>query len=273
LSKLKLESLADYVWAALNKNYMLGILVTSQAQARVKGSGWSFGAGKSTFALSFMKTFCYGGNFDRARTHLMSFAQELDPYLNPDAPRTPAIMIDDMQLDFGKHRSHDPEMRELCYFLTTQRTCIGIIIGTTSHRGMLAKDFREEMFHFEVIIPDRGTFEIQQLRRWLPFDDPITPRERLEPRGVGPFLALPSEEEEWYLAWRKQRDLKAKARVKLLKKGGEEEGALPQLMNYHEFDIYIHRVLNSKIGRDASFQLWKVYRREADPWPALRNWL
>jgi len=100
-----------------------------------------------------------------------------------------------MQIDFGKHKSHDKDLQELAYFMTLQRTNIAVIIGTASHRNMLQKDFREELFHFEIFIPKRGTYKIQQLKRWVPFKDSLRQREKLEPFGIGPFLALPPEDQ------------------------------------------------------------------------------
>jgi len=272
--KITLQSLADYTWTAINSDYMLGILVTSQAEARIKGEGWSFGAGKTSFVLQYAKQFCYGGDWEAVCKHLISFAHELKPFVQPGAKRTPAVIIDDMQLDFGKHKSSDPDLKELCYYLTVQRPNLGVILGTTSHRGMLSKDFREEIFHFEVIVPKRGLFEIQQLKRWIPFDDPLRVRERLEPFGVGPFLSLEPEEQAWYDEWRTRRDLKAMERLRLLKQPGEEEEMrLPSLMNFHEFELYFHKVLGLKAEATRLWRLWKVYRREEDPWPQLRAWV
>jgi len=73
-----------------------------------------------------------------------------------------------LQIDFGKRESHDKELQELAYFMTVQRTSIAVIIGTASHRNMLQRDFREELFRFEILIPKGGTYEIQQLKRWVP---------------------------------------------------------------------------------------------------------
>lgn len=167
------------------------------------------------------------------KTHLLSFVDELEPFLEP--PRTPGIVIDDMQIDFGKHRSHDKALQELAYFMTVQRTEISVVIGTASHRNMLQKDFREELFHFEIIIPKRGMYEIQQLKRWIPFRDPLRQRERLEPFGVGPFLALPPDQQVWYDGWRAARNARAKARLKIFQKDGDKKQEIPGFIEFQEF--------------------------------------
>ncbi|MDH5439055.1 MAG: hypothetical protein OEZ48_00145 [Candidatus Bathyarchaeota archaeon] len=232
MAKYRLDNIVDYVWTAINRNYMIGILITSQAEARIKGEGWSFGAGKSTFALEFAKRYVFGGDWEMTKAHLISFVDELEPFLGP--PRKPGIIIDDMQIDFGKHKSHDKTLQELAYFMTVTRPDMSVIIGTASHRNMLQKDFREELFHFEIIIPKRGMYEIQQLKRWIPFRDPLRQRERLEPFGYGPFLALRPEEQAWYDEWRAARNERAKARLKIFQKDGNK-GDAPGWIEFQEF--------------------------------------
>ena len=100
---------------------------------------------------------------------------------------------------------------------------------------MLQKDFREELFHFELFIPKRGTYEIQQLKRWVSFKDPLRQREKLEPFGVGPFLALPPDEQEWYDEWRIERNRKAKERLGIFQKDGGGDQDLP---GFNEFAQY-----------------------------------
>jgi predicted Zn-ribbon and HTH transcriptional regulator len=54
-----------------------------------------------------------------------------------------------------------------------------------------------------VIIPFRGYYEVQFLKKSLDFDDPYSTRVIYEYRGESPFLPLPKDIEERYLAWRK----------------------------------------------------------------------
>ena len=214
----KLGKLERYTKVAIRDGYLLGILVTSQAQASLPSEGWSFGAGKTTFALKWAKNMCYNGNFEQVKEHTICFAEQLDPFFDPDTPTTPCVVIEDMQFDFGKHRSRDRDIQELGALFTMQRPQVNVIIGTAPHRGQLAKYFREELFHFEVIIPERGLYEIQRLRRWIDFKDPVNVKETIDPAGVMGFLDLNPKEKEWYLEWRNWRDKEAKSRVRIFQK-------------------------------------------------------
>ena len=250
--------LEKYVWQAIHSDYLLGILVTSQAQASVPSEGWSFGAGKTTWALSFAKTFIFGGDFKLVKKHLIGFAHELSPFLEP--PLTPGVIWDDMQLAVGKHRAHDMEVRKLAYFFTTQRPHLSVLIGTAPHRGILQKDFREEIFHFEVIVPARGVYEVQQLKRWIPFRDPLNIKERLEPAGKMAFLSLTREEQEWYNGWREWRDKEAKKRIKLLQPPKDDD----EMVKHVTSDDFYYRAreLGIKGSRSRFHELWRTMNSE-----------
>nr|MDO8132602.1 hypothetical protein [Candidatus Njordarchaeum guaymaensis] len=144
------------------------------------------------------------------------------------------------------------------YFMTTQRTSISVIVGTAPHRNVLQKDFREERFNFEIIIPVRGTFEIQKLKRWIPFDDPLKQRERLDPFGKGPFLSLTPDEQAWYYEWRFQRDKKAKSRLKIFQKEGEKQWQPPL---FREFETYTRDVCKLRGPNDSWFKLWSYFAK------------
>lgn len=255
MGKLVLEDLKDFVWAATHHDYLLGILVTSQAQAKIKSEGWSFGAGKSTFGLSYFKQYVWGGNFDKAMEHMIGFPHELAPFLKP--PTTPGVFCDDIQLWAGKHKAHDNDVRELAYFLTTQRPHINVIIATCPHRGMLQKDFREELFSFEIIVPKRGVFEVQRLKRNIPFYNPLDVSERLRYFGEGPFLDLSSAEKKRYLEWRQWRDEEAKQTIKLLQDPTHKKGEAKQTILRRELRERGYRFANGDFN-----EAWQASRRQ-----------
>ena len=76
----ELGKLERYTKVAIREGYLLGILVTSQAQASLPSEGWSFGAGKTTFALKWAKDMCYGGDFEKVKENLIGFAEQLEPF-------------------------------------------------------------------------------------------------------------------------------------------------------------------------------------------------
>jgi len=221
-----LTTLAGYIDAAIKEDHFLGILFTSQAEGSIKSELWGYGVGKSTLALNFMKTFIYGGNFEEVKRHIVGFAYQLRPFLEEASP-TRGVLWEDMQIDVGKHRAHDVDVQELAIQLTIERPHLKVLMGTVPHRGILQKDFREELFHFEVIVPSRGTYEIQRLKRWIPYRDPLRIKERCEAFGAGVFMRLTREEQKWYEQWRNWRDTEARKRVKLLRPPTSEEPPRP----------------------------------------------
>jgi len=131
------------------------------------------------------------------------------------------VLIDDMQLTLGKHQQHNPEIKELAYYLTTVRPYVKIWIGTAPHRDMLQKDFRE-LFHFEIICPRRGVYEVQQLKRWIDFKRPTKIKERLRYRGQFVFSKLPPDMQEWYDAWRHKNNKMIRNKLGVFKGALEE---------------------------------------------------
>lgn len=212
-----LESLQllDYMNLAIHKNYMIAILVTSSAEAKIPSLGMDYGVGKSTVAIEMCGE-CYAGNWETVKKNAVATPYQCKLIL--DRPhRTNCFWWDDMQMTVGKHQAHNPDVREFVYYMTTQRPYFGIMIGTAPHRGMLQKDFRE-FFHFEVIVPVRGVYEVQQLRHLIDFDDPKRIKDKMRYKGEAPFFELPPDMQKWYDNWRHTENMKIRKTLKIFKK-------------------------------------------------------
>jgi len=222
-ARRRIKYIEEYIQAALKEDHLLCILITSEAQARLPSEGWSYGAGKSTLAMNLAKYEVYNGDFEQVKKHMIGFAYELKKFLRP--PSTPCVIWDDMQNDVGVDAANDKAVKQLFKLLTMMRPYLKVLIGTAPYRGILAKHFREYLFHFEIFIPTRGVFEVQRLKRWTPFHRPLDQRESFDKESfrVGTFFDLEPEEKEWYLEWRRKRDAEAIERVELLKSPEEKE--------------------------------------------------
>jgi len=212
---LETLQLKDYIDLAIYRNYMITILVTSSAEAKIPSLGMDYGVGKSTVALE-MGCECYAGNWNKIKDNIIATPYQCKLIL--DRPhRTNCFVWDDMQMTVGKHQAHNPDVREFVYYLTTQRPYFAVMIGTAPHRGMLQKDLRE-FFHFEVIVPVRGVYEVQQLRHLIDFDDPKRLKDRMRYKGEAPFLELPKDIQTWYDKWRHEQNLQIRKRLKIFSK-------------------------------------------------------
>lgn len=212
---VKMMKLLDYIDLSIGFNYMLWVLITSGAEGKLKGLGFDAGMGKSTRALNLMATHIYAGDWEKVKANTIGAYWELKPILDRKT-RTNGVLLDDMQNTLGKDKQHNPEIKELAYYMTTVRPYIAVFLATASHRGQLHKDFRE-MFHFEIIIPTRGRYEVQQLKRLIDFKKPQRVKERLRFRGKGRFPKLPYEIEKWYSAWRHKKNMEIRGRLKAFK--------------------------------------------------------
>jgi len=207
----KLESLQDYINFAIHAEggALIGIIVTSSASGKIPSLGLDYGAGKSTLLIDFLYDIYQ--NAEKVKQNMIYFPEEIFPILDRPS-RTWAIGWDDMQLTVGKHKWADMNVKELAYMLTTQRPKVAILIGSTPHLGKLQKDFRE-FFHFEVKIPFRGYYEVQQVKYWTPFNKPLSVKSRLDYKGEAPFPKAPKELEEWYVEWRAEKNEVYRARL------------------------------------------------------------
>jgi len=224
LSKRKLQ-LIDYINKAINENYMLWILVTSGAEGKLETMGFDYGVGKSTFALQYMRTTCYAGNWAKVKENTIGAYWQIKPILDSVSPPhfINAVYIDEMELTMGKHQQHNKAIQELAYYMKTVRPYVKVWFASAPNRDTLQKDFRE-MFHFEVIIVKRGLYEVQQLKRWLDFKKPQKLKETLRYSAEFSFFDLQPPEKKWYEAWR--HDMNVKIRNTLKAFSGMVDGEL-----------------------------------------------
>jgi len=185
--------------AAIHRDYLIGIVITSSAQGKMPSVGMDYGAGKSTLAMNMAEL--YYGDWGRVFENMVYFPYHVELFFRTRVGRTPILLWDDMQLTVGKDKAQDRYIRRLAYRLTTARPHLAVLIGTCPHLGTLHKSFRE-FFTFEVKVPERGRYEVQQLKRWSPFGDPLNVRVTMRYKGEAVFGPLPPDVQMRYDAWR-----------------------------------------------------------------------
>ena len=87
------------------------------------------------------------------------------------------------------------------YQHTTKRPQLAVFVATAPHIGSLAKCWRD-VFDWEIKIPIRGYYEVQQIKTKTIFKDPLNPLKLLMYKGEADFPKPPDEFEEWYKQWR-----------------------------------------------------------------------
>ena len=193
----------DYIDLAIWRDYLICILITSAAEGALPSMGIDYGVGKSTLMMYIPYLFVLRYGKDGDGKPLATYDQygQLDQILNEqeawnqvfsmlhtmpweledffyNSPRRyfgqPVFFLyDDMQRTLGKARSRDAYVRTLKERITTSRTQLAVFIGSAPDIGELAYPFRY-LFNFEIIVPQRGKFEIQRIKKWKPFWAPYT---------------------------------------------------------------------------------------------------
>lgn len=242
----------DYINLAIKDNYLIYILVTSSAQAKVKSLGLDYGMGKSTRMMWMLNTI-YAGNWEKVKPNMVARPVQIKKILDRGFT-TMAWGWDDMQATVGKDKQHDPKVRELAYYMTTLRPYYNVMIGTAPHRGMLQKDFRD-LFHFEVITPVRGRYEVQQLKRWIDYKKPTRTKDRLRYKGEGFSMALPQHMEVWYQEWRHRQNQLIRKNIALLRELDVEIGLDWSALSE------IQKVLLKRVRKNAFMRYETVQRK------------
>lgn len=174
-------------------------MITSSAEGLNPSDGFDFGAGKSTLSMGFMK-YIYNGDEELVKKNMLYFDEDIIAMLQRPG-RTMATTMEDMQITFGKDRSHDKSVKGLANLLTGAREKVSVVFGNTPHIGKLAAAWKE-LWMFEIKVYQRGFYEVQQIKHYTPFKDPYNVKDKLHYKGEATFDAPSPELEEWYKDWR-----------------------------------------------------------------------
>jgi len=224
------QSLEEYIDMCINENWALCALITSGTEAKEPSIGLDWGAGKSTFAMSLCFLYCF--KYDEMipdwvvpkeiwdRYDLDSYPvrrawEKMKMHMAYGPPdvleiimrgyRVPCLVWDDINVTAGKGKSHYGWIREFADDLKNKRPYFACLLGTASHINDLAAALRP-LWHFEIIIPRRGVYEVQFYKRRKYFWNPRVDLEKLRYMGTGTYPDVPPDIRAWYERW---RDLKA----------------------------------------------------------------
>jgi hypothetical protein len=224
---------------------LMFVAITSSAQGAVETEGWQFGQGKSHLAGFLAREVLYRAYKPpeyayakfRGSPELYKWQHNMPEGLAVDGVFTrkdaeemvkrscgyhlsdirrmlkggrvlthPTWWQDDWQIVAGKHMSFDKGIRKLAGILSAARPYVRVVFTTQPDLGDIAKCMRDIVM-FELKVPERGLTEIQQIKTFTDFGNPLFPYKRLQPlrRGqldVVDFPKLSPEMSDWYKEWR-----------------------------------------------------------------------
>jgi hypothetical protein len=218
-TKQKLSSIWLRVAENIDNDYLEMMLITSRSGGLLPTQGRSFGVGKSTLGLWLTyRAHAYSQGVvkmyeDRIEEPDLSEQVRVmkDVILNwtvwslndlstkvMEAKGTiPAILWDDVQADCPAWQHVPPKIREQIEYMTMMRQRIANIIMTAPSISDIARPLRENIT-WELIVPQRGTYEVQFIAKRRDFYSPKEDRTRLWYETQGGFPPLPEEVDVLY---------------------------------------------------------------------------
>ena len=224
-------------WENIDKNYLEVIAITSRAKGKNTSLGKPYGVGKSSLALWLSYIFHYWERYgyndmeDMDTEDLvvwntvlkrMTYDKlELIPW-SVRRERIPALVWDDVQNTAPALQHVPKEDKVISSHLTTSRTSMSLLIMTMPSLSSISKPFRE-LANYEVIVYQRGKYEVQYIEVRKDFYDPYHDKARMILLDEGEFEPVPRSIYRQYLAWReaeRRRVLKRYMNTELEKKYG-----------------------------------------------------
>lgn len=203
----------------IHEDYLEITLITSRTQGKLTSIQRPFGVGKSTLAfyLSFLlhKVAHEGieAMFDPDIGDMRVWAEVFDhaaytldeviDIITHTEERIPCIVWDDAQLTAPAVTHITKEMKEKIEYLSIARPFVANIIMTAPNISELAKPLRK-LVSYELIVPERGRYEVQRIVRRKNFYAPTKDYERMLYLSDGVFPPFPPEVQRMYDEWRRK---------------------------------------------------------------------
>lgn len=204
------RDLADYLVEAITEDYLLCILISSYTQAKKKTHNLPFGIGKTTLAIHLSKHMN-----QKSYDWVLDNAIDYDPYnvckkLKPSRERLNCEVYDDVQATAPASQGVPRAIRRMANFISTERPELACLLMTAPNMNSVASPLRK-LVVFEVIVVERGQYEVQKISYHKNYKNPLIDLSKLEYMeelsNDNPFPKLPHDIEEKYKAWRIKQKL------------------------------------------------------------------
>jgi hypothetical protein len=169
-----------------------------------------FGLGKTTLEF-WLNYYLNGKNWDRVfettKYNPYEFFTLFDPTVRKKEGRLNAVSYDDMQATCPAEQGVPRAVRRLDNYMTTSRPEVACILATADNINNISSPLRK-IFLFELIVAERGEYEVQKITYHKNYKKPLHDLGRLEYLEEGEFPKLPQDVENRYNNWRIQEKAK-----------------------------------------------------------------
>jgi len=201
------KNLADYIIQSIKEDYLLTILVSSYTQAKIKSDNLPFGVGKTTIAMR-LSHIINGHDWNKVFDGLCYNPVQLGELLRPNKERLKVALWDDVQFTAPAAQGVPKAVRQLANYISTNRPELACLIMTAPNINSISAPLRR-LVTFEVIVVQRGIYEVQKISYHKNYKNPQQDRARLryieELSEDTPFAKLPPEIQIRYDKWRAQQ--------------------------------------------------------------------
>ena len=212
--------LAENLAKALQSDFFITLLVSSQTKGKFKSMNLPFGLGKTNLAMWLSYTLHGGVSGDdddpvweEVFDHMKYYPSKIMKAIIPEdgkPPRNkiPAIIYDDVQFTAPAAQSVPQVVRDFASDLTTERPALAILILTSPNMNNMAAPLRK-LVTYELIVSERGFYEVQQITYHKNYKNPLMDKVSLDfvegqKEGENPtiFPQLSPKIQQRYDEWR-----------------------------------------------------------------------
>lgn len=194
------KEFAEYIQDAIKNNFLLTVLITSQTQGKRKSENLPYGLGKSTL-MFWLSYYMNKQNWDTVFDTLCGNPYDVVNLLEPGRPRINAATWDAVQMTAPAEQGVPKVLRKLSSYISDTRPEMACLLMTASNMNAICAPLRK-LVVFEVIIAERGEYEIQKIKYHKNYYQPLQDRCNLEYLEEGTFPKLPPDVQSRYELWR-----------------------------------------------------------------------
>jgi hypothetical protein len=194
------------VQRALKENYCLTVLVTSHTQGKDKSDNLPLGAGKTHFSL-YLSWLLNFGDWEIVFNNLKYYPIDIYNMLEPGQTRRRAGVWEDTQHTAPSVNVVPKPIVKLGSKLSVSRPELAVLIMNAPSINDIAAPIRRRVM-FEIIISQRGRFEVQKYAHYKNWKNPYQDINRLEYIESGTYPPLPPEIAARYDKWRIEQKMR-----------------------------------------------------------------